>query len=132
MPIGTGTLLHERYQVLRRVGGGGTASVWAALDRKTNVEVAIKSLHQELRLQPKNRMRFEREAQVLGSLAHPHIAKLLDQSPETLTGAGPRRLAAKRDGDDLGARRLDRLTQNVGRGVARRSEQQPRGKAGAV
>ena len=78
MPIGTGTLLHERYQVLRRVGGGGTASVWAALDRKTNVEVAIKSLHQELRLQPKNRMRFEREAQVLGSLAHPHIAKLLD------------------------------------------------------
>src|SRR5688572_15319038 len=78
MPITPGTLLDERYQVLRRVGRGGTASVWAALDLEAGVEVAIKSLHPELKLQSKNRMRFEREAQVLGSLDHPHIAKLLD------------------------------------------------------
>jgi serine/threonine-protein kinase len=60
------------------VGGGGTASVWAALDRQRGIDVAIKSLHAELELMPKSRMRFEREARVLGSLDHPHIARLLD------------------------------------------------------
>jgi len=60
------------------MGGGGTASVWAALDKKSGVEVAIKSLHPELKVQPKNLARFEREAHILGSLAHPHIARLID------------------------------------------------------
>jgi eukaryotic-like serine/threonine-protein kinase len=70
-------VLEERYELLRRLGAGGTAVVWAALDRQTKTEVAVKLLHPELVLQNKNRVRFEREALVLEKLDHPHIAKLL-------------------------------------------------------
>jgi hypothetical protein len=55
---------------------------------------------------------------------HAH-AELLDQLPEALTGAHPRRLAAERNRDDLGGRRLDRFLQRGGGGVLRRSEKQP-------
>jgi eukaryotic-like serine/threonine-protein kinase len=71
-------MLDDRYELLRRIGAGGTAVVWAALDHRTSGEVAVKLLHPELVMQKKNRMRFEREARVLEKLDHPNIAKLLD------------------------------------------------------
>jgi serine/threonine protein kinase len=48
--------------------------VYRARDTKLNREVAIKIVPQLLAGNPERRARFEREAQVLASLNHPHIA----------------------------------------------------------
>ena len=77
VPTSPGTVLDDRYELSRRLGSGGTASVWAARDLLTNAHVAVKVLHPQLRVQEKNRARFEREAAALEKLDHPHIAKLL-------------------------------------------------------
>ena len=66
---------------------------------------------------------------VLGSTRTPS-ARMIDQKlcPRALAA----RLAAQRHRDHLGARRLDRIGQHLGRGIARRAEQQPRGQLDAV
>ena len=80
MTTAPGTVLDDRWQLLRRLGDGGTASVWSATDLLTGAHVAVKVLHAQLRLHEKNRARFEREAAALQQLDHPHIAKLLHHS----------------------------------------------------
>lgn len=38
------TLLDERYELLRRLGSGGTVDVYLALDQRLSCEVALKLL----------------------------------------------------------------------------------------
>jgi serine/threonine protein kinase len=73
-----GSLLHDRYRVLERVGAGGFGAVYKADDTTLNRKVAIKLLNGE---QSKDRIaaeRFRREALAAGSLAHPNIAVVHD------------------------------------------------------
>jgi len=67
------------YRVERELGAGGTGTVWLARrdDGRFEGEVAIKMLHRHLGGQA-NRERFRREAMLLGKLAHPGIARILD------------------------------------------------------
>jgi serine/threonine-protein kinase len=67
------------YRILRRVGSGGMGEVWLARrdDGLYEGEVAIKTLHPWFAFGAM-RERFLREAQFLGKLAHPNIARLLD------------------------------------------------------
>ena len=51
-------------------------AVYRARDRKLNREVAIKVLLPAVANDPERLARFEREAQVLASLNHPHIAHI--------------------------------------------------------
>src|SRR4029079_12896409 len=59
-------------------------------------------------------------------------AQRLDELPEALAGAGVAALAPQRDGDDLRARGLDSALENGRRWIARRAQQQARGKLYAV
>ena len=43
----TGETLGKRYQLDRRIGYGGTASIYAATDLTTKAKVAVKVLHPE-------------------------------------------------------------------------------------
>jgi Tol biopolymer transport system component len=62
------------YRVTSKLGAGGMGEVFRANDSRLNREVALKLLP-ELFASDKERMaRFHREAQVLASLSHPHIA----------------------------------------------------------
>jgi serine/threonine protein kinase len=67
------------YRVVRELGRGGMGEVWLAQrdDGLYQGEVAIKTLHPFF-AHGAMRERFLREAQLLGRLAHPHIARLLD------------------------------------------------------
>ncbi|HEY7057490.1 MAG TPA: protein kinase [Vicinamibacterales bacterium] len=62
------------YEILTPLGSGGMGEVHRAHDTKLRRDVAIKVLPASLANDPDRLLRFEREAQVLASLNHPHIA----------------------------------------------------------
>ena len=64
------------YRVIGRLGAGGMGEVFRARDSKLNREVALKVLPSEFEFDPDRLARFRREAQVLASLNHPHIAAI--------------------------------------------------------
>ena len=75
MPLVSGTKLGP-YEVAGPLGAGGMGEVYRACDTRLRREVALKVLP-ELFANDTHRMaRFEREAQVLASLNHPHIAHI--------------------------------------------------------
>jgi serine/threonine-protein kinase len=71
--IGT-TLSH--YQVLEKLGAGGMGVVYRARDAKLGRDVAIKVLPADVSQDAERLSRFEREARLLASLNHPHVATL--------------------------------------------------------
>lgn len=73
MDIGPGTRLGA-YEVISRLGEGGMGEVYQARDVRLGREVALKMVHPRFGNSPEHLDRFRREAQVLASLSHPHIA----------------------------------------------------------
>ena len=75
MTVSKGTRLGP-YQVERLLGTGGMGEVYRARDTTLNRDVAIKVLLPAVTADPERLSRFSREAQVLASLNHPHIAQI--------------------------------------------------------
>jgi eukaryotic-like serine/threonine-protein kinase len=71
-------LLADRYELLDFIGTGGMATVYRALDRNLQREVAIKILHQNLIEDPAFRARFLLEARSAANLIHPNIVTVYD------------------------------------------------------
>ena len=76
--LADGTLLQDRYRLLRRLGQGGNGTTYAAKDCSTGKTVAIKVLALAGLHTWKQLELFEREAKVLQSLDHPGIPDYLD------------------------------------------------------
>ena len=66
------------YEILSPIGAGGMGEVYRARDKRLNRTVAIKILTRHVSDQPELKARFEREAQTLASLSHPHICPVFD------------------------------------------------------
>jgi serine/threonine protein kinase len=64
------------YQVLAKVGEGGMGEVYRAADTQLGREVAVKVMPRAFAADRDRLARFEREARVLASLNHPHIAAI--------------------------------------------------------
>src|SRR5688572_6119349 len=64
------------YEVVSPLGAGGMGEVYRARDTKLHREVAVKVLPEHLATDRDRLARFEREAQVLAALNHPHIAQI--------------------------------------------------------
>ena len=64
------------YEVVGKLGEGGMGEVYRARDPRLRREVAIKVLPALLSSDPERQTRFEREAQALAALNHPHIAAI--------------------------------------------------------
>jgi hypothetical protein len=64
------------YHVLDLVGVGGMGQVYRARDTKLGRDVAIKVLPRIFSADPERLARFRREARLLASLNHPHIAAI--------------------------------------------------------
>ncbi len=66
------------YEILAHLGAGGQGEVYKARDARLNRFVALKVLPESLSHNPDLKARFEREAQTLASLSHPHICPVFD------------------------------------------------------
>src|SRR5436190_3441404 len=75
MPKAPGSRLGA-YEVLEPLGAGGMGEVYRARDTKLGREVAVKVILEVFAKDPDRVARFEREAKVLASVNHPHIAAL--------------------------------------------------------
>jgi serine/threonine protein kinase len=64
------------FTILRQLGAGGMGEVYEARDARLGRSVAIKVLPDALVHLPERMARFEREARLLASLNHPHIAAI--------------------------------------------------------
>ena len=62
------------YTIVSLLGAGGMGEVYRATDTRLKRQVAIKVLPRALAADPERLARFQREAEVLASLNHPHIA----------------------------------------------------------
>lgn len=70
-----GTILQDRYRIVRPLGRGGMGAVYEGLDLRLDTTVAIKeafSTDEHLRKQ------FEREARMLAHLQHPSLPRVSD------------------------------------------------------
>src|SRR6187399_3163672 len=77
-----GTVLGS-YEVISLLGAGGMGEVYRARDTTLGRDVALKLLPPALADDPERVARFQREAQLLASLNHPHIGAIygLEQQP---------------------------------------------------
>ncbi|TAK16684.1 MAG: serine/threonine protein kinase, partial [Acidobacteria bacterium] len=66
------------YEILNAIGAGGMGEVYKARDTRLERIVAIKVLPPEFVNDPVAKQRFDREAQTIASLKHPHICVLHD------------------------------------------------------
>ncbi|MCQ4085998.1 Stk1 family PASTA domain-containing Ser/Thr kinase [Saccharibacillus sp. JS10] len=73
-----GQVFSGRYEIVERVGGGGMALVYKALDLLLNRYVAVKVLRQQFMHDEEFIRRFRREAQSAASLSHPNIVSIYD------------------------------------------------------
>src|SRR5688500_462350 len=64
------------YEVISLLGAGGMGEVFRARDTRLNRDVAVKVLPSLFASDQERAARFEREAQLLASLNHPHIAQV--------------------------------------------------------
>src|SRR5262245_9368365 len=64
------------YEILSPLGAGGMGEVFRARDVKLNRDVAIKVLTASFAADADRLKRFEREAQMLAAVNHPHIAQV--------------------------------------------------------
>ena len=62
------------YEIVRSLGAGGMSEVYRAADTRLGRAVAIEVLPDAFAADAERVPRFEREAKVLASLNHPHIA----------------------------------------------------------
>ncbi len=75
MPFTPGTRLGS-YEILGLLGAGGMGEVYRARDSRLRRDVALKALPDALSGDGDRLLRLEREAEVLASLNHPHIAAI--------------------------------------------------------
>jgi len=79
------------YRVVARLGAGGMGEVYRARDTQLGREVAIKILPVVFAADPDRLARFEREARILASLNHPHIAAIYGVEADPAADGVPRR-----------------------------------------
>jgi serine/threonine-protein kinase len=84
MPAALGSRLGQ-YEIITLLGAGGMGEVYRAKDTKLGRDVALKILPASFTSDPERVARFRREAQVLASLNHPHIAQIygLEEANDT-------------------------------------------------
>jgi eukaryotic-like serine/threonine-protein kinase len=78
--IAPGTVLAERYRLIRLLGAGGMGQVWEAAQMSTERSVAVKLLLSSLNANARSEMRKRllREARAASSVEHPNVVDVFD------------------------------------------------------
>ncbi len=89
-PLSEGTLLNSRYEIVRKIGGGGMGAVYLACDQNLGgIERAVKEMVQssiDEDQQNKAVEDFKRESTILSTLDHPSIPTIYDYFFDHLEG----------------------------------------------
>ena len=72
----------RRYRITERIGSGGMADVYKAVDETLGRTVAVKVLHQRYAEDPEFVQRFRHEASAAANLSHPAIVNIYDYGVE--------------------------------------------------
>jgi serine/threonine-protein kinase len=78
LEIEAGTIVANRYRILRPLGRGGMGEVFAAENTRTGRTVAIKLLHSDAKAKRSAVERFKREARASGVINSDHVTQVLD------------------------------------------------------
>ena len=76
--IKEGVMIGGRYEIVNRIGTGGMADVYKAIDTVLNRYVAVKVLKREFREDENFVSKFRSEAQAVAGLLHPNIVNVYD------------------------------------------------------
>lgn len=71
-------LIADRYRLLRPLGAGASATVWAAVDETLGRQVALKLLSGPAAFDDAEREQLRSEARALAALAHPRVIVVFD------------------------------------------------------
>jgi hypothetical protein len=77
-----GRVVDDRYLIESLVAHGGMATVYRALDRRLDRQVALKVLHDNLTADADFVSRFVREARSAARLSHPNVVQVFDQGSD--------------------------------------------------
>jgi serine/threonine protein kinase len=77
--LSPGTILQERYRIVRQLGRGGMGAVYEAEDERLGITVALK---ETLSTEAGRRKQFEHEARLLAGMQHPALPRVSDHFVE--------------------------------------------------
>jgi serine/threonine protein kinase len=100
----TGSIIADRYCLLRKLGAGGMGSVWLAHDQSLDSQCAVKLVDPEKAADEEVRIRFEREAKAAAQIRGANVVDIFDHG---IWDGTPFIVMEYLEGEDLGAR-LDR------------------------
>jgi serine/threonine-protein kinase len=78
-PIERDTIIDGRYRVVKKLGSGGMADVYCAVDEQLGRQVALKLLYRHFAADDQFVERFRREASSAAGLQHPNIVGIYDR-----------------------------------------------------
>lgn len=73
-----GTIIAGRYEIIEKIGEGGVAIVYKAVDNRLGRTIALKLLREQYAADPAFIARFQNEARAVASLSNPHIVTIYD------------------------------------------------------
>ena len=76
----TGKTYAGRYRVDEEVGRGGMAVVYRGFDQRMKRTVAVKVLYPYLAIKSQNKVRFQREAELVAGMDHRNVVRIYDYS----------------------------------------------------
>lgn len=71
-------LLKDQYKIQRKIGRGGMAQIYLAMDKDTDQEVAIKILDSSFKNDVIKRKRFQQEVRLMKQVDSPYVVRLYD------------------------------------------------------
>jgi len=71
-------LFGRRYRVTEKIGSGGMADIYRAVDETLGRTVAVKVMHARFAAEPHFAARFRQEARAVANLVSPHIVNMYD------------------------------------------------------
>lgn len=105
MQAAIGSIIADRYCLLRKLGAGGMGSVWLAHDQSLDSQCAVKLVDPEKAADEEVRIRFEREAKAAAQIRGANVVDIFDHG---IWNDTPFIVMEYLEGEDLGAR-LERV-----------------------
>ncbi len=77
-PLTPGTILGERYEIIRLLGQGGMGAVYQARDRELERQVALKVIRGDMAANPEILRSFKQELILALQITHKNVIRIFD------------------------------------------------------